>query len=175
LQTAVTTKHFSGPWLDWCRAWRGYAHCDGRRINMKSKALYVLAAAATMFVTLVIGFGVMAAAQPAGGQEGCEAAGGVFDDKGTAARSDDTCTIVTVAVVEDTVPASHPQQAWTVDVETIVTTTTVYSRGAVAGVDSWINPVVTPVPGATEVVACYNHLGNAIPGFNSNPNCQPAQ
>jgi hypothetical protein len=109
-------------------------------------------------------------------KDSCEVgAGGVFVNASTAFVTLWRCTIVTTDTANDTgVPASHPQQDWTVDVERETERTEIYEINRSVGQTTWQTVSDTTDTLNEEVTACYNHQGNSIGGFQANPNCQLA-
>lgn len=118
----------------------------------------------TLAGTMLTAIGLVIALSTASAQGGinfnafrnqCSANGGTLDGNGSGA----TCTVY---VIETGLPASHPTQPWTVDVEQEI-------------VSTWLNAArpVQYTEGDIEVIACWNHQGNLVGGFADNPNCQP--
>ena len=108
-------------------------------------------------------------------KDSCEAAGGIFENLSTAFVTKWRCTIVTTDTETDTVPASHPTQAWTVDVEAETQRTEIYEINRSVGQSTWQTISDDTETLSEEVIACYNHRGNQVEDYQDNPNCQPAE
>jgi hypothetical protein len=104
---------------------------------------------------------------PAANESNCDAVGGEYSDTGWARTRVRTCTVTDGDGSIVNVPASHPTQAWTVDVQT-PSSTTVYRLAAGEG----SSVETTEGTGDPIVIACYNHQGNTVELPNSN--CVPS-
>jgi hypothetical protein len=126
---------------------------------------------ATVAVIGLLGFASLAATpeddNPAASQKNCDAIEGAWSDAGENKTRVREC-VVTLSGGDDTVAASHKQQAWTVDVTTPGSVTT-YRLAAGEGATT-----TSTGGGAPTVTACYNHQGKSISDFETNPNCRPS-
>jgi hypothetical protein len=92
----------------------------------------------------------------AANEAACLAAGGTYYDSGPGGDRVRTCTVGSEGWTAYGVPASHPQQEWTVDVY-YPGEQTVYRLAAGEGFS-----VETTGGGDPYVVACYNHQGKPV-------------
>ena len=96
---------------------------------------------------------------PAASRPVCENMyGGTWSEDTSANPNIRTCAVNGETM---TVAGSHPVQAWTV----VVSMSTVYVQ---QGGSKWTEG------GDMAVIACYNHRGNQIVDYQTNPNCQPS-
>ncbi len=103
---------------------------------------------------------------PPGAEDRCKALDGFvafIRDEGVSL----TCIVDEVSTAN--VPASHPQKAWMVDVQTTERVTYVSTLPTGTSTDSHTHVVLSQV-----VTGCWNHQGHAIVDFASNPNCVPS-
>ncbi|WP_153395729.1 hypothetical protein [Ornithinicoccus halotolerans] len=141
------------------------------------KRMWTVAAAAGM----VLGTAVPALAnetgdeefQPATNPNNCAEVEGTWWDNGEQGnRRVSTCAVGAEGWLEEGVPASHPRQAWTVDVWH-PGGLTVYTFAPGNGTETHTVEVVE-AGGDPAVVACWNHQARAVQDFQDNPLCVPA-